>query len=82
LSFQNFLNRFKKNFPFEKKTANKNKNTNKFDLKNYKDKRKKITFFFFHSIEQQQKKIEPFFHELFHSARNFGPQRLLAVNNI
>ena len=26
--------------------------------------------FFFHSIEQQQKKIEPFFHELFHSARN------------
>merc|ERR1711874_840719 len=44
LSFQNFLNRLKKNFPFEKKTAKKNKNTNKFDLKNYKDKEKKIIF--------------------------------------
>jgi len=75
LSFQNFLNRLKKTFHLKKKTAKKNKNTNKFDLKNYKDKRKKNHFFFFHSIEQQQKKIEPFFHELFHSARNFGPQR-------
>jgi hypothetical protein len=82
LSFQNFLNRLKKTFHLKKKTQRKIKTQTNLTSKITKIKEKKITFFFFHSIEQQQKKIEPFFHELFHSARNFGPQRLLAVNNI
>jgi len=66
----------------KKKRKEKIKTQTNLTSKITKTKEKKITFFSSTVLSSSKKKIEPFFHELFHSARNFGPQRLLAVNNI